>query len=61
MPLGRRPAGRALRGQGAARWVWYRYDDVRREEMRPGQPLAGAVEKAYLLAFEMDGEEAYVG
>ena len=25
--------------------VWYRYDDVRREEVRPGQPLADAAEK----------------
>jgi uncharacterized UBP type Zn finger protein len=41
--------------------VWYRYDDVRREEVRPGQPLAGAVEKAYLLAYEFDGEEAFGG
>ena len=41
--------------------VWYRYGDVRREEVRPGQPLAGAVEKAYLLAYEFDGEEAFVG
>ena len=41
--------------------VWYRYDDVRREELRRGQPLAGPVEKAYLLAYEFDGEEAVVG
>ena len=41
--------------------VWYRYDDVRREELRPEQPLAGPVEKAYLLAYEFEGEEAFGG
>ena len=41
--------------------VWYRCDDVHREELRRGQPLAGPVEKAYLLAYEFDGEEAFVG
>ena len=41
--------------------VWYRYDDVRREELRRGEPLAGPVEKAYLLAYEFDGEKAFGG
>ena len=41
--------------------VWYRYDDVRRELLRPEEPLASSVEKAYLLAYEFDGAEAVVG
>ena len=39
--------------------VWYRYDDVRRAELRLGEPLAGSVGKAYMLAYEF--EEAYGG
>ena len=41
--------------------AWYRYDDARRELLRPEEPLASSVEKAYLLAYEFDGEEAFVG
>jgi hypothetical protein len=32
-----------------------------REPLRPGQPLADSREKAYLLAYEFDGEEAFAG
>ena len=41
--------------------VWFRYDDVRRELLRPGESRAGADEKAYLLAYEFEGEEAFAG
>ena len=41
--------------------VWYRYDDADREPLLPWKLLADSGEKAYLLAYEFDGEKAFAG
>ena len=59
--LGAVPQARHYVAKARHDGVWYRYDDANREPLRLGQPLADSREKAYLLAYEFDGEEAFAG